>query len=122
LEAAQAERWNHWQHELEAHDRDWVKVGDTRHPLRREEFAALPTAVAEYPFVELCTFGYYRKVVWGFFCKRLLLEGKTLSWVLVVYDPVAGEILHCMRPDRGKRYCTRWGEQTKLFVSVRWKS
>jgi hypothetical protein len=74
LEAAQAERWNHWQHELEAHDRDWVKVGDTRHPLRREEFAALPTAVAEYPFVELCTFGYYRKVVWGFFCKRLLLE------------------------------------------------
>jgi hypothetical protein len=123
LEAAQAERWNHWRHELEAHDRDWVKVGDTRHPLQREEFAELPTAVARYPFVELCVYGYghYAQVVWGFFCKKLPIEGEILSWVLVVYDPVAGEIIHCMRPDRGKRYCTRWGEQTKLFVSIRWK-
>jgi hypothetical protein len=27
---------------------------------------------------------------------------------------------HCMYPDRGKKYCQRWGEQGKLFVEVRW--
>lgn len=123
LEAAEAERWDHWKHELKAHTRDWVKAGDMRRPLRAEEFARLPAAVARYPFVELCVYGYgYRgQVMWGFFCKRLLFEGERLSWVLVVYDPMADEIIHCMRPDRGKRYCERWGEQTKTFVSVRWK-
>ena len=122
LEAAKAERWNHWQHEVEAHVRDWVKAGDVRRPLRAEEFADLPEAVARYPFVELCVYGYgYRgQVVWGFFCRKLLFEDNRLSWVLVIYDPLAEEIIHCMRPDRGKRYCTRWGEQSGTFVPVRW--
>ena len=120
LAAAEAERWNHWQHEPRAHARDSVKAGDTRRPLQAEEFARLPEAVARYPFVELCIYGYRDRVVWGFFCKRLLFEGKRLSWVLVAYDPVANEIVHCMRPEHGKHYCERWGKQTRLFVPVKW--
>ncbi len=124
LEAAQAERWNHWRHEVEQHASDWLDIGDMRYPLSREDFARLPETVARYSFVELCVYGYgYRgQVVWGFFCKKLPLKDELLSWVLVVYDPTAREVLHCMRPDRGKRYCTRWGEQTKMFVPIRWKS
>ncbi len=30
LEAAEAERWNHWQHEVEQHADDWRDVGDIR--------------------------------------------------------------------------------------------
>ena len=121
LEAAEAERWNHWQHEVEQHADDWRDVGDIRCPLAVEEFASLPEAVARYPFVELCIYGYRNRTAWGFFCKRLLFEGQRLSWVLIVYDPLTDEIIHCMRPDRGKRYCERWGEQTKVFVPVRWR-
>ena len=123
LEAAEAERWNHWKHEVEQHADDWRDAGDMRRPLTAEQFAWLPMAVARYPFVDLCVYGYgYRgRAVWGFFCKRLIFDSERLSWVLVVYDPVADEIIHCMRPDRGHRYCERWGEQTKIFVSVRWR-
>ena len=56
LEAAEAERWNHWKHELETHARDWVKASDMRCPLQAEEFASIPEAVARYLFVEVeCT-------------------------------------------------------------------
>ena len=123
LAAAEAGRWNHWKHEVEQHTDDWRDAGDTRQRLTAEQFSRLPAAVACYPFVELCIYGYgYRgQVVWGFFCKRLIFEGERLSWVLVVYNLLADEIIHCMRPDRGKRYCERWGEQTGLFAPVRWK-
>ncbi len=121
LEAAEAEHWNHWKHEVEQHADDWRDVGDMRQRLTDEQFSRLPAAVACYPFVELCVYGYRGQAIWGFFCKKLLFEGERLSWVLIVYDPLADEIIHCMRPDRGKRYCTRWGEQTKTFIPVRWE-
>ncbi len=121
LAAAKAERWNHWRHEVEQHADDWRDVGDIRQRLTAEQFAQLPVAVARYPFVELCVYGYRDRTVWGFFCKRLVFEDKRLSWMLIVYDSLADEIIHCMRPDRGKRYCERWGEQTKVFVPVRWR-
>ena len=120
LKAAQARRWNHWQHEVETHAGDWVEAGAMRKPLTSEQFARLPAAVAEYPFVELCVYRYKGKVVWGYYCKRLPFAGEMLVNVLVVFDPEAEEIVHCMYPDRGKRYCERWGEQGKLFVEVRW--
>ena len=120
LEAAEAERWNHWQHELEAHARDWVKAGDMRRPLRTEEFASIPEAVAQYPFVELCVYGYYGRAMWGFYARKLPFWEWALTNVLVVYDPAAIEIVHCMWPRRKKRYCERWGEQTHIFVRVRW--
>ena len=122
LKAAEAERWNHWQHEVEAHVRDWVKAGDMRRPLQAEEFADLPEAVARYPFVELCIYGYgYRgEVVWGFYARKLPFRERILTNILVVYDPAAMEIIHCMRPKHKKRYCERWGEQTGLFFDVRW--
>ncbi len=119
-EAAEAERWNHWRHELEAHVKDWVKAGDTRRPLRAEEFASIPEAVAQYPFVELCVYGYYGRAVWGFYARKLPFREWTLTNVLVVYDPLAMEVIHCMWPRRKKRYCERWGEQTGTFVRVRW--
>lgn len=121
LAAVEAGRWSHWEHELEAHARDWVKAGDMPRPLRPDELAELPAAVARYPFVELAVYGYWDRLVWGFFCKSLPFEGRRLSWVLVVYDPVTDEIVHCMRPRLGKRYCERWGEQTRLFGPVRWR-
>ena len=120
LDAAEAERWNHWRHELEAHTRDWVKAGDMRRPLRAEEFASIPEAVAQYPFVELCVYGYYGRAVWGFYARKLPFREWTFTNVFVVYDPLALEIIHCMRPKHKKRYCERWGEQTNLFVAVRW--
>ena len=121
LEAAQAWRWNHWQHEIEAHAGDWARIGDLERQLKPEEFADLPAAVARYPFVELCVYGYRGQVVWGFYCKVLPLNKERLSQVLVVYDPLKGEIIHCMRPERGRGYCERWGRQTNLFVPVRWR-
>ena len=120
LEAARAGRWDHWEHEIEAHARDWVKVGDMPRQLKAEQFARLPTAVARYPFVELCVYSYKGKTTWGFYCKKLPFEKYMLTRVLVVFDPVAGQIIHCMYCDKGKRYCERWGEQGKLFNEVRW--
>jgi hypothetical protein len=120
LEAARAWRWNHWRHEVETHASDWVEVEVMRKPLTAERFARLPAAVAEYQFVELCVYRYKGKVVWGYYCKRLPFAGEVLVNVLVVFDPEVGEIVHCMYPDRGKKYCQRWGEQGKLFVEVRW--
>ena len=120
LEAAEAERWNHWQHELKAHTRDWVKAGDMRRPLRAEEFAGLPEAVAWYPFVELCVYGYRDRIAWGFYTRKLPFREWVLTNVLVVCDPAAMEIVHCMWPRRRKRYCERWGAQTRFFVRVRW--
>ncbi|HID64226.1 MAG TPA: hypothetical protein EYP49_16020 [Anaerolineae bacterium] len=119
LEAAQAGRWNHWQHEVETHAGDWVTVGATRKPLTAEQFARLPAAVVEYQFVELCLYRYKGKVVWGYYCKKLPFEGNVLIRVSVSLEPTEGEIIHCMLPGRGKRYVERWGEQEKLFVPVR---
>jgi len=122
LEAAQAERWNHWQHEVEKHAEDWREAKDIRRPLTWEEFAQLPVAIARYSFVELCVYGYkYRdRPVWGFHARKLPFRDWILTNVLVVYDPDAREIIHCMRPKHKKRYCERWGEQTHLFFEVRW--
>jgi hypothetical protein len=36
LKAAQARRWNHWQHEVETHAGDWVEAGAMRKPLASE--------------------------------------------------------------------------------------
>ena len=121
LSAAEAGRWNHWGHEVRQHASDWRDAGDVRQPLTATQFAQLPILMARHPSVELAVYGYRDRPVWGFFCKSLPFEGKRLSWVLVVYDPVAGEIIHCMRPRLGKRYCERWGEQTRLFEPVRWR-
>ena len=120
LKAAQAGRWNHWQHEVETHAGDWVEAGAMRKPLTAEQFARLPAAVAEYQFVELCVYRYKGRVVWGYYCKKLTFEGKVLVRVLVSLEPTEGEIIHCMLARRGKRYVERWGEQEKLFIPVRW--
>ena len=120
LAAARAERWNHWAHEVDENVGDWVAVREMRKPMTARQFSRVPKAVARYQFVELCVYSYRGRIVWGYYCKRLLFEGHVLSSVLVVYDPAADEIVHCMRPERGKRYCMRWGEQGKYFVGVRW--
>jgi hypothetical protein len=120
LDAAELKRWNHWQHEVRQHAGDWCDARDMHRPLTTEEFARLPTAVARYPSVELCVYGYRGRPVWGFYTRRLPFQKRVLTNVLVVYDPVAAEIVHCMRPKRKKRYCERWGRQTHLFVRVRW--
>ena len=120
LEAARAERWNHWQHEVEQHADDWRDAKRMRRLLTAEEFASLPEAVARYPFVELCVYGYYGRAVWGFYARKLPFREWVLTNVLVVYDPYAEEIVHCMYPLHKRRYCERWGEQTHLFSRVRW--
>jgi hypothetical protein len=120
LEAARTWRWNHWQHEVKTHADDWFRVGAMRKPLTAEQFARLPAAVAEYQFVELCVYRYKGKVVWGYYCKKLPFEENVLTRVLVVLEPTEREIIHCMRSRRGKRYVERWGEQERLFISVRW--
>ncbi len=120
LRAAEAERWNHWEHEVAQHAGDWRDARCMRRPLTPDEFAQLPEAVARYPFVALCVCGYYGRAVWGFYVRKLPFQEWVLTNVLVVYDPYAGEIVHCMYPLHKKRYCERWGEQTHLFVRVRW--
>jgi hypothetical protein len=120
LKAARAGCWNHWQHEVKTHVGDWVKTRAMHKPLTAEQFARLPAAVAEYQFVELCVYRYKGKVVWGYYCRKLPLEGNVLVRVLVVLEPTEGEIIHCMRSNRGKKYAERWGEQEKLFIPVRW--
>ena len=37
LEAARAERWDHWEHEIEEHAADWVEMRCMRRPLRPEQ-------------------------------------------------------------------------------------
>ncbi|MFQ6101101.1 MAG: hypothetical protein ACE5OS_07685 [Anaerolineae bacterium] len=91
-----------------------------RRPLSEEEFAQLPAVVARYPLVELCVYGYHGRTVWGFYTRKLPFQEWILTIVLVVYDPAAMEIVHCLRPRHKKRYCERWGEQTRLFTHVRW--
>ncbi len=53
LDAAEAERWNHWRHEVRQHTDDWRDAKCMRRPLTAEEFAQLPETAARYPFVEL---------------------------------------------------------------------
>jgi len=89
-------------------------------PLTPGQFRKLPQAVGKYAFVELCVYGYRGRTVWAFYCKRLPFQGNKLSQVLVVLDPMTNEIVHCMHSKTGKRYCERWGEQEKPFVSVTW--
>ena len=122
LEAAKADQWNHWQHEVEQHADDWLDARGMRRPLIAEEFAQLPAIMASYPFVELCVYGYkyHSRPVWGFYARKLPFQGWILPNVLVVYDPVAEEIIHCMYSLHKKHYCERWGEQTHLFFGVRW--
>ncbi len=120
LEAAEAERWNHWRHEVKQHTDDWRDAKCMRRPLTVEEFAQLPEVLARYPFVELCVYGYYGRPVWGFYARKLPFQEWVLTNLLVVYDPLEMEIVHCMYPLHKKRYCERWGEQTGLFVAVRW--
>jgi len=120
LEAAEAGRWNHWRHEVRQHASDWYDAEDMPRPLTAEEFAQLPAAVVRYPFVELCIYGYRGRTVWGFYARKLPFREWVLTNVLVVYDPCAEEVVHCMYPLHKKRYCERWGKQTRLFVRVRW--
>ena len=120
LESAEAGQWNHWRHEVTQHASDWRDARDMHRSLTEQEFARLPAAVAGYPYVELCVYGYRDRPVWGFYVYRLPFQKWILSNVLVVYDPGAMEIIHCMRPRIRKHYCERWGEQTRLFVGVRW--
>jgi hypothetical protein len=120
LDAARAERWNHWEHEVDAHARDWSKRREMRKPMNAAQFRALPEAVARYQFVELCVYRYRRRIVWGFYCRKLLFQGDWLTQVTVVLDPQKGEIIHCMRPDKGKKYCKDWGDQQREFYPVRW--
>jgi len=120
LDAARGERWNHWEHEVEKHAGDWVKSGDARRIFAPGEFRTIPRSVARYQFVELCAYRYNRRIVRGFYCKRLPFQGLMLMQTLVVLDPGNGEIIHCMRPDKGKAYCRRRGRQENLFVPIRW--
>lgn len=120
LDAADAERWNHWEHEVDRHTEDWVRVGDTRKAMSAAQFRALPETVGRYPFVKLCVYRYRRRMVWGFYCKRLLHEGEWLTQVIVVVDPAIREIVHCMRSDKGKKYCENAGKQENEFRPVRW--
>jgi hypothetical protein len=90
LKAARAWRWNHWRHELREHAGDWVTIGEMRKPMKAELFARLPEAVAKYQFVELCVYSYKRRIVWGYYCKKLPFEDHMLSGVLVVYDMILG--------------------------------
>jgi len=48
LEAAEAERWNHWRHEVEQHTDDWRDIGDMRQRLTSEQFEQLPVLVARH--------------------------------------------------------------------------
>lgn len=120
LDAARAERWNHWEHEIHAHADDWSERGQMREPMNARQFHAMPEAVARYQFVELCVYRYRRRIVWGFYCRKLLFQGNWLTQVLVVLDPQEMEIVHCMRSDNGKKYCEDWGEQERAFHEVRW--
>lgn len=120
LAAAEAGQWNHWKHEVRQHAGDWQDAKCVHRPLTADEFAQLPESLARYSFVELCVYGYYGQAVWGFYTRKLPFKEWILTNVLVVYDPVAMEIVHCMWPRRRKRYCERWGEQTRIFTRVRW--
>lgn len=120
LEAAQAERWDHWEHEIEAHDRDWVRMHCMRRPLQPEQFRRLPEVVARYQFVRLCVYRYRGHVVWGYYCRKLPFASWLLPHVLVIYDPVRAKLVHCMGFPEARHYCERWGRQGKLFKKVRW--
>ena len=120
LEAARAERWDHWEHEVEAHDGDWVRMHCMRRPLQPEQFRRLPEVAARYQFVKLCVYRYRGSIVWACYCRNLPFESWLLPHVLVVYDPVQMKIVHCMGPPKARHYCERWGRQGKLFKEVRW--
>ena len=120
LESAQAEQWDHWEHEIEVHNGDWVRMYCMRRPLQPEQFRRLPEVAARYQFVKLCAYRYRSRFVWGYYCRNLPFESWLLSHVLVVYDPVKAKIVHCMGFAKARHYCERWGRQGKLFKEVRW--
>lgn len=109
-----ARRWNHFYKDLEKHKVDWQSAVGV---FSQEEYSRLPILVAEADEVELCTYIYMGRRVWGFYVRQLhlLQKGAYLSEVLIIFDPIAEEIIHCMRPDAVRPYCMR----RKDFVSIR---
>ena len=113
-QAGIAQRWNHFYKDWEKHKIDWQSAVGV---LSQEDYSHLPILVAETDEVELCTYVYMGRQVWGFYVRQLLLpqKGAYLSEVLIIFDPIAEEIIHCMRPDAVRPYCMR----RKNFVSIR---
>ena len=119
-EAAHEGHWNHWRHEVARHAGDWVAFGEIQQPLTPEAFARLPEAVAAYPNVDLCTYLYRGRRVWGYQARYIPFAGYRLSVVIIVYDPLAGEIVHCM--GRGPNYLQNYRRHKGSdFVEVRWR-
>ena len=56
--------------------------------------------------------------VTGYYRRNLRIDRFNLSRVGVIYDPVEDEIIHCMRFEKGKRYCDQ--RQHQDFVKIRW--
>ena len=97
LKAAREGRWNHREHDFLKHASDWVDRASLGRPLAQTEFEELPEIVATYPACELCTYLYRQRRVWGYQARHLPFAGRRLPSVVVVYDPVSREIVHCMR-------------------------
>lgn len=116
MKAAEDRRWNHLRKDFEKHRGDWVESRDIRKPLTTPQYLELPEVLAEYSHVRLCTYLYYSRTVWGFYAERLPFKNFTLSQVGVAYDPIEGEIIHCMRVKLRAKYFERHQE----FVNIRW--
>lgn len=116
IQAAKADYWNHYDKDFSKHCYDWLSEGEMDRRMSHEEYRNLPIVLAQHPHVELCTYIYKSKRVWGYYREKLRYGNLNLNKVGVVYDMAANEIIHCMRFRRGKRCC----EQFVNLVKIRW--
>ena len=116
IQATEADYWNHYEKDFRKHCYDWLSEGEMDSRMSHEEYRNLPIVLAQHPHVELCTYIYKGKRVWGYYREKLRYGNLNLNKVGVVYDTEVNEIIHCMRFRRGKRYC----EQFIDLVKIRW--
>lgn len=118
IQATRGNRWNHFEKDFAKHSYDWLHTKETPRGLNNKEYRELPIILATHRHVELCTYIYKGKRVWGYYRGNLRIDRFNLSRVGVIYDPIEDEIIHCMRFEKGKRYCDQ--RQHQDFVKIRW--
>jgi len=101
--ACRKERWSHFRHDFHKHSGDWSRIVGT---LTDEEYRDLPLLLVAEEDIELYTYIYHGRRVWGFFSSQVLFQkrGQHIENVGVIYDPQADETVHCMRVVQPRRY------------------
>jgi hypothetical protein len=77
IQAAEADYWNHYDKDFSKHSYDWLSEGEMNRRMSHDEYRNLPISLAQHSHVELCTYIYKGKRVWGYYREKLQYGNQT---------------------------------------------